>query len=398
MLKVLGVSQFVVTITCPLAIMSGYAVWHIRKPRTPLNLVGDNLYYLGLLFTLVSLAVSLFEFSPSDEDIESITPIITNFGIAIFSTIIGVAFRVYFNLQYTGLEDMEREVHVNMTEALREFSAFRLEMRQFIREGATEAKKVIDAEVKNFADTIQVAGKSFDESRQKLQEKFDQTYQSLQLAVNDFSQTIRASDKRFEESQEKLQERFDETYKGLQSAVNDFSQIIRASDKSFDESRQKLQEKFDQTYQSLQLAVNDFSQTIRASDKRFEESQQKLVDHVEKGSDLIGSAGERLAVKLNTITIPTDELEKSLQQSTNTFEASIKGITKKIDNIEIPENLVEKILHSAPFTSLIKDSTEQIRQAGDHVLKQIKEAQAVQEDHKEPNLIGKIIRYIKGKS
>src|SRR4051812_33663732 len=48
---------------------------------------GDNLYYLGFLFTLTSLGVSLWQFSASDRG-ESI---VTNFGIAIASTILGVA-------------------------------------------------------------------------------------------------------------------------------------------------------------------------------------------------------------------------------------------------------------------------------------------------------------------
>ena len=195
-LKWLDVSQFVVT-ACPVAIMFVYGVLNWRRHQAQ---AGDNLYYLGLLYTLVSLAVSLFEFTPKDEDIESITPIITNFGIAIFSTILGVAGRVFFNqmAQITDTEEIERVARIKLvkaaddlsdqlSEATRDFSIFRLGMQQIIRDGLYETKEVIDTEVTNFAKTVQTAEKSFDESRQKLQDGFNETYKALQLAVTDFA-------------------------------------------------------------------------------------------------------------------------------------------------------------------------------------------------------------------
>ena len=58
-------------------------------------LPGDNLYYLGFLYTLTSLAHSLYRFSADEADTEVI---VTNFGIAIFTTILGMALRVLMGL------------------------------------------------------------------------------------------------------------------------------------------------------------------------------------------------------------------------------------------------------------------------------------------------------------
>ena len=59
---------------------------------------GDNVYYLGLLFTLISLMFTLLELFGGDTDgernAEKIRALLENFGIALTSTIVGIAGRV----------------------------------------------------------------------------------------------------------------------------------------------------------------------------------------------------------------------------------------------------------------------------------------------------------------
>ena len=78
----------------PVLIMIGYAVLlGARLFRLRDDQSGDNLYYMGFLFTLTSLAVSLYQFSAAG----SAEQIVQNFGIAIASTIAGIALRILFN-------------------------------------------------------------------------------------------------------------------------------------------------------------------------------------------------------------------------------------------------------------------------------------------------------------
>ena len=68
---------------------------------------GDNVYYLGLLFTLISLMFTLLELFGSDIDpvrsAENIRTLLENFGIALTSTVVGIAGRVAVqNWQRTG--------------------------------------------------------------------------------------------------------------------------------------------------------------------------------------------------------------------------------------------------------------------------------------------------------
>ena len=400
-LKWLDMSQFVVT-ACPVAIMFVYGVLNWRGHQAQ---AGDNLYYLGLLYTLVSLAVSLFEFTPKDEDIESITPIITNFGIAIFSTILGVAGRVFFNqmAQITDTEEIERVARIKLvkaaddlsdqlSEATRDFSIFRLEMQQIIRDGLYETKEVIDTEVTNFAKTVQTAEKSFEESRQKLQDGFNETYKALQLAVTDFSETVQAANEGLEEGRQKLQDRSYAVSESMSELVTRINRI---------------------------QVPEDFLERIMDSP----------IQRIEKGADRIGTAGEALADRLNNVQIPTNELERSLQQaiegfcseierdlrvhfdkvtheletiltefsqavkavnkgfevgnkemrdSASTFVASIRDLSKRIDDVEVSVDLPERILH--PSIEPIEKSAARIGTAGDILVQMLKDVQVAADE------------------
>ena len=68
--------------------MLGYAllIYSARALRLRDDQSGDNLYYMGFLFTLTSLGVSLYQFTAS----RAAEEIVQNFGIAIGSTSMGV--------------------------------------------------------------------------------------------------------------------------------------------------------------------------------------------------------------------------------------------------------------------------------------------------------------------
>src|SRR3984957_10365113 len=88
--KLDGIEQFYVTFV-PVGIMIVYALLlgMARGLRLRDDQSGDNLYYMGFLFTLTSLGVSLYQFSAT----RAAEEIVQNFGIAIGSTIAGVGRR-----------------------------------------------------------------------------------------------------------------------------------------------------------------------------------------------------------------------------------------------------------------------------------------------------------------
>ena len=138
--KTLVGDQIVVTVL-PCLFMLFYAClqWDIGawEPKPDAN--GDNLYYLGFLYTLTSLGHALYRFSTDQEDTEVI---VTNFGIAISTTILGMALRIL--LGRPGIDDSPavetsarrdlastaRRLRAELAYTAAEFQGFREELEQ----------------------------------------------------------------------------------------------------------------------------------------------------------------------------------------------------------------------------------------------------------------------------
>jgi methyl-accepting chemotaxis protein len=96
--------------------IGGYALlaWLDRNNRVRMDKAGDNCYYLGLTFTLASLAAVLVRI---DFDVSVAQYIISGFGIAIGSTIFGIIARLILIQFVEELDDIELKSRVRLTEA-----------------------------------------------------------------------------------------------------------------------------------------------------------------------------------------------------------------------------------------------------------------------------------------
>ncbi len=80
---------------------------------------GDSLYYLGLLFTFGALVAALVAFT-TETGTEGTADIIRNFGIALLTTIVGLAGRVWYAMLQDAPGDLEEMQRKNLEEAVAE--------------------------------------------------------------------------------------------------------------------------------------------------------------------------------------------------------------------------------------------------------------------------------------
>lgn len=162
--------------TTPVLIMIAYAgLLGARLFRLRDDQSGDNLYYMGFLFTLTSLAVSLYQFSAAG----SAEQIVQNFGIAIASTIAGITLRIMFNQMRRDPIETEATSRLELAEASRrvkrelessilEFGYFRRMTQQSMADAMDEMRESIGKAHQQFAAQLEkiAAGASlpFDES------------------------------------------------------------------------------------------------------------------------------------------------------------------------------------------------------------------------------------------
>jgi hypothetical protein len=199
-LKLQHVHQTIVT-AVPIALMALYALlaFVTKRYRLREDKVGDNIYYLGFLFTLVSLSYALYVYDP---DGSGASDIINNFGIAIFTTIIGLAGRVCFNQMREDPIEYEREARYSLAEATRdlrsnladitiEMASFKRKMLQITEEGAIDisnsARVALTENIERFsnasnevADKIRAAFATFTDQATLLNETSSKNVEALQ--------------------------------------------------------------------------------------------------------------------------------------------------------------------------------------------------------------------------
>lgn len=149
-LKAMGANQFVVTsFPCAILILYCWYVFKTKRYQLRGDRAGDSVYYLGFLYTLLSLGVSLFQFVLKGL---SAREIVGNLGIALFTTIIGLAGRVILTQLREDPVEIEESARMALAEAasqvrselaqmLEDVSIFRRAVMQSITEGAEEVSR-----------------------------------------------------------------------------------------------------------------------------------------------------------------------------------------------------------------------------------------------------------------
>ncbi|MBN9363165.1 hypothetical protein [Devosia sp.] len=141
--KALSVDAVMVTLV-PVLLMIGYAVciWLFKALRLRSDQSGDNFYYMGFIYTLTSLAVTLIQYADGTNAAE----IIRNFGVAVASTIAGIVLRIVFNLFRRDPVEVEHESRLELSEAARrvrqELNGMLLEFSHF---GRTQQQMALEA-------------------------------------------------------------------------------------------------------------------------------------------------------------------------------------------------------------------------------------------------------------
>ncbi len=149
----------VIALPCVLLLLYAAVVGFVPRFRLRADQAGDNCYYLGFLFTLFSLAHALTAFVRAG----STEMIVEDFGIALATTIIGLALRVAFNQMRQDPVEIEREARLELAAAAQrlrseldqsvvEMNVFRRATQQSIADGLEELNaKVGELLEKNLA-------------------------------------------------------------------------------------------------------------------------------------------------------------------------------------------------------------------------------------------------------
>jgi len=368
LLKSYGVSQFGAT-AFPVALILLYAAialvakrYRIREDR-----VGDNCYYLGFLYTLVSLAYALHAYDPSGA---GAADIITNFGIAIFTTIIGLALRVLFNQMREDPVEYEREARYSLAEASRELRArlsdiatdvsdFQRKIAQITEEGVVDIVNSANSKMK---ETVQEFFSSAEKVMGQIQSAFasftDHSCRLNEIASRNVEALHALFDRieRIEASPGLLSSKLDPTFKKLDELADEISRRNRAQTNDLKRVREMIETALN--------AADALQKTTQSADKVLEGGVRKF-------SENLGHVQTALTGAVTTLATATENWKASIEfakASSHGLEASISAQLESIQDLRSALTSELQVLsqHRTEIATLARESRDAVEtvQAG----------------------------------
>jgi hypothetical protein len=197
-------SEVVCALAVTLMLVYGVVAYRVPKVRLRLDRLGDNFYYLGFIFTLASLSAALVQMRAGIE----VEAVLGNFGVALITTIVGIAGRVVFVQMRSEIDDVEEVIRRDILEAsaalkgqlsgaIQEFDTFRTGLRQIAQETLQETADYGKAHVHQIATVTEAAAArinaAFDERKSHGQEVIKVTLK-LSAAVDDLISRMEKAD------------------------------------------------------------------------------------------------------------------------------------------------------------------------------------------------------------
>jgi hypothetical protein len=196
--------QVVVTLfPCAALVLYTVYVWRAKRYQLRGDRAGDSVYYLGFLYTLLSLGLSLYQFVMAGMGAREI---VGNLGIALFTTIIGLAGRVVLTQLREDPVEIEESARMALAEAasqvrselaqmVEDVNIFRRITMQSIVEGAEELSRetnkallenvtAFTSSARAVIDRIEEVFADFGDNAKKLNKVSSGTVTALEKLIN----------------------------------------------------------------------------------------------------------------------------------------------------------------------------------------------------------------------
>ena len=294
---------------------------------------GDNVYYLGLLFTLLSLMLALLQLFGGETDAapgtENIRALLQNFGIALTSTVAGIAGRVMVqNWQLTGSErrsefavdtavppvgassrDLERFNRVLLERAARDLIRGANALARFHRIVRSHASDT-EANLRNHSETLKRESVAFKNALERNAEVFAQELKSeAESTLGAVGGSLSAVAKEAESLPERLRSAHDGYLAEVRETTRSFHDEIRsASGQSLDALRQSFDSAARQAEslpERLQFAHDGYLDEVRDTTRSFHDeirsTSGQSLEAVRQNFD--AAAKQALLLAQNAITV-----------------------------------------------------------------------------------------------
>jgi len=189
--------------------------------------IGDNCYYLGFLLTLASLSATLYQLSQGEDQVELMRSIISGFGIALVSTILGILLRVIFIQLRPDIVARDRQSRIELQQAARDLRLELASSAAAIKEFSTEAIQLASEQASRITDATNAAVEAQRARVKSDVELYTQTLRTTLTAAGE--QSAKAIADSVGAASKAAQTSTTASLEALTSAISDFADAQKAA-------------------------------------------------------------------------------------------------------------------------------------------------------------------------
>ncbi|GGD79512.1 hypothetical protein [Lacimicrobium alkaliphilum] len=305
------------------------------QPTALLAMFSDSVYYLGFILTLISLVCSMLFFD-IEEGASSASVVISQFGAAMITTLLGMGIRIYLQNFDTTVETAQLSARESLDETVK---GFNVQMR---RTNET-LSKLSNAMNKNIEDTEDRNNKSIEMFKVTQERLVSLGESSLAEFAKSSEKVLSNSINRLGEVSQQIPDKLSlvsneliESSKGQHTELNE--NIIKSLKVHFD----KLNDEMVATFETTKNASKEFGSIIgetgsglRSLGTSAESVSEKLsaMEHFAPDVNALAENQEAYIINLKVLSDEIASRTKSLLDSEINIEQHMKTVAENYKNI-----------------------------------------------------------------
>ena len=352
------------------AVMGSYYFQYHKggKPTALLGMFSDSTYYLGFLLTLISLVCSMLFFD-IEEGASSASVVISQFGAAMITTLLGMGTRIYLQNFDTSIETAQLSARESLDETVK---GFNVQMRR-----TNDAlSKLSNTMNKNIEDTEERNNKSiemFEETQKKLISLGESSLTSFaKSAENVLSESLAKLDAIGQQISGNLRQTSDEHYQKVRDVDITSDELINDSKSQFSRTNKDIVDSLQTQFSNLRKELSETFEVVRDSSREFgssvgearasvrklgttaQDTSEKIaaIKHLAPDVSALGESQTAYIANLRALSDEVSARTKSLLNSEFKIETHMKGVAEDYREVI---NTYKQLISSSSASKLIEE-------------------------------------------
>jgi archaellum component FlaC len=277
---------------CMLAYL--WLTWRIAPAQLSTENYADNFYYLGFLLTLAALVIVLVQLGdPSELEGGLFKTVLSQFGLALITTLVGLAGRTVLMMERVGEEEIAdlararlEEAFEHLTRSLDDITATAEAFSGRFEKTLDGSLEVIDDSIRRFKKIIDQAADQMVPAQTRLLQLVGAAGDSvdgIRASANTLSAGLSTALSKIEDATDRIDEQTRETLRRVGNLADSSAQLMVG-----------IRSQFERTFQELQASISAFGQELAGVATPLEALPGKLERIAAQADEDIGQTQESL--------------------------------------------------------------------------------------------------------